>query len=392
MAANTLNFNQIATILNSIVTQATGQAQLTPTNTSDFVTVANTGLLAGYDNLAGAISQVLSRTIFSVRPYTRKFRGLESDMITYGNHVRKINYVDSDWQDNGYLPISNGVAVDQQKPVVPDVVQTNFYGTNDYEIQYTIFRNQLQVAFRSADELGGFISGLVQRVSDQVEQKHEAMARMILCNLIAGVLSGGNAKNQTIHLITEYNAATGAALTKDNYTSADNYAPFMQWVYGRIAAISSMLTERSTVYHTNITDKPIARHTPYTDQLVYLFAPQRYYMEKRVLADIYHDNYLDQAVTESVNFWQSITTPDTINVTPTYLKEDGTLITPSAAVNQAGVFGVILDREAAGYTVADQRSTAAPYNAEGEYNNFFLKFRDRYWNDFTENAVVLLMD
>lgn len=390
--ANTLSLNQIATVLNSVVTQATGQAQITPTNTAEFTAVAQTGLLAGYDNLMSAISQVLSRTIFSVRPYTRKFRGMESDSITYGNHVRKINYVDGEWQDNGYLPITNGVAVDQQKPVVPQVVQTNFYGLNDYEIQYTIFRNQLHVAFQSPDELGSFISGLVQRVSDQVEQKHESMARMILVNLIAGIISGDNTQNQIIHLITEYNAETGAALTSDNYTADANYAPFMQWVYGRVAAISSMLTERSTIYHTNITDKPVARHTPYADQRVYLYAPTRYYMEKRVLADIYHDNYLDQAVTESVNFWQSITSPDTIEATPTYMKTDGTLATAAETVTQSHIFGVILDREAAGYTVADQRSTAAPYNAEGEYNNFFLKFQDRYWNDFTENAIVLLMD
>ena len=74
MPANSLSFNQIATILNSIVTQATGQAQITPVNGADFVTVAQTGLLAGYDNLMGAISQVLSRTLIANRPHYRKFQ------------------------------------------------------------------------------------------------------------------------------------------------------------------------------------------------------------------------------------------------------------------------------------------------------------------------------
>ena len=49
MAANVLTYNAIGTILNQIVTQATGKAVITPTNTSEFVTVAQTGLLAGYD-------------------------------------------------------------------------------------------------------------------------------------------------------------------------------------------------------------------------------------------------------------------------------------------------------------------------------------------------------
>ena len=56
MAANTLTFTDISTILNSVVQQATGQAALTPTNTSDFITVAQKGLLAGYDNLMGCLS------------------------------------------------------------------------------------------------------------------------------------------------------------------------------------------------------------------------------------------------------------------------------------------------------------------------------------------------
>ena len=148
MPANSLTVNQISTVLNSIVSQATGQAQITPTNGAEFITVAQTGLKAGYENLMGAVSQVLSRTIFANRPYTRKFKGLEADSIRYGNHVRKINFIDGTWQDNGYLPITDDVAVDQQKPIKPKVLQTNYYGQDDYEIQWTLFRDQLYTAFK----------------------------------------------------------------------------------------------------------------------------------------------------------------------------------------------------------------------------------------------------
>ena len=40
MPANSLTVNQISTVLNSIVSQATGQAQITPTNGAEFITVA----------------------------------------------------------------------------------------------------------------------------------------------------------------------------------------------------------------------------------------------------------------------------------------------------------------------------------------------------------------
>lgn len=391
MAANSLTFNQIATILNSVVQQATGKAVITPTNTNEFVTVAQTALLSGYDNLMGAISQVLSRTIISSRAYGRKFRGLEADNIRWGNHVRKINYVDRQWQDSGRLPITNGVAVDDQKPILDNVLQTNFYGQNDYEIQWTLFANQLDVAFSDPDEFGRFISGKLQNISDMTEQKHESMARMIIANLIAGIISIGNT-NQVVHLLSEYKTATGLDLTAITVYQPANFPAFIKWAYARIATVSSMLTERTTIFHQNVTGKEISRHTPYAYQRVYLYAPTRYQVDARVLADTFHDTYLDRAYTETVNFWQSVSTPDTINVKPVYMQADGTLASPNSAVNQANVFGVIMDTEAAGYTICNQRTTSAPFNGEGEYQNFWLKFTDRYWNDFTENAVVLLLD
>lgn len=391
MAANALTFNDIAIVLNQVVTQATGQAQITPTNTSDFVAVANTGLQAGYDNLMGAISQVLSRTVISTRAYSRKFRGLEADTLRWGNHVRKINYIDRAWQSPGRLPIVNGVAVDDQKPILDDVLQTNFYGQNDYEIQWTLFSNQLDVSFPDPEALAAFVSGKIQNISDEVEQKHESMARMIIANMIAGILSLNNTP-QICHLLTEYNTETGQNFTKLQIKEPANYPAFVKWVYGRIAKLSSMLTERSIVYHQNVTGKEISRHTPYDRQLVYLFAGERYGIESRVLADVFHDNYLRLADTESVNFWQSIGSPDEIDITPTYMDATGALVTPGSSVQQTDVFGMIADQEAMGYTICNQRTTNAAYNGEGEYQNFWLKFTDRYWNDFTENAVVLLLD
>ena len=60
MAVNALTFNQLATVLTSIVAQATGKAQITAVDESQFVSVAQIGLKTGYDPLATAVSQVLS--------------------------------------------------------------------------------------------------------------------------------------------------------------------------------------------------------------------------------------------------------------------------------------------------------------------------------------------
>ncbi len=390
--ANTLTIDQVSTVLNAIVAQATGNAAIATADTKDFVTVAQTGLLAGYDPLIAAISQVLSRTIFSVRPYTRKFKSLEADSITYGNHVRKLNIADKAAQNDGRLPLTDGVAVDQQQVSKPTILQTNFYGAQTYERQYTIFKDQLDTAFSSPEEFARFISMVVQNVSDMIEQDHEQFARLTVANYIGGVISGPNAANQVVHLLTEYNTATGLSLTVTTVLQPANYPGFIKWAFARIAALSALLTERSEIFHTNVTGKPIKRHTPESDQRIYLYAPSKFGIESRVLADTYHDNYLSMAQHEAVNFWQAIKTPDTINVKPTFMKADGTLQTPTNAVVQANVFGVIFDREAMGYTTVNQWSSPAPFNAKGGYTNVFFHFTDRHWNDFTENGIVLLMD
>lgn len=394
MAVNDLTFNQLATVLTSIVEQATGKKVITPTNTSEFVSVANTALLTGYDPLNTAISQVLGRTIFSIRPYNRKFKGLEVSNQRYGNHVRKVQLVDNEWMDDDRFKLADGQSVDQQIVNKPVALQTNFYGANVYQIMTTVYKDQLDNAFSSPDEFASFVSMQMQNVSDMMEQKHESMARMTLANLIGGVVDKykGATSPQVVHLLTEYNTATGLSLDATTVKTPENYPAFVKWVYARVAAIAEMLTERSSIYHMNVTGKTINRHTPYDRMRVYLTAQNNFEINARVLADTFHDNYLKFADHESVNFWQSIEDPAKIEVVPTYMDATGQIITALSTVEVDNIFGVIMDEEAAGYTVVNQWSAPAAFNARGGYQNTFWHMTDRYWVDFSENSVILLLD
>lgn len=392
MAVNDLTFNQLSMVLNSIVQQATGQKAQQVTNTAEFVSVAQTALKTGYDPVLQAISQVLSRTIFSIRPYTRKFGGLMVSNQQFGNIVRKLNIADKDWEEDSRFELTDQNSVDMYKVNKPSILQTNFYGANVFEKSLTIFKDQLDCAFSSPEEFGRFVSMTMTNASDMIEQAHENLARATLANFIGGKISGDMAS--VIHLLTEYNTITGLKppLTAETVYQPANFKPFMQWVYSRVASLSSLMTERTQKFHINVTGKEISRHTPVNKQKVYLYAPARYQTETMVLADVYHDNFLRMADNETVNFWQSIDKPDEINVQPVYLQADGTLKSDDPPVNQKGIFGVMFDEEAAGYTVVNQWSAPTPFNSKGGYSNIFWHFTDRYWNDFTENGIVLLLD
>ena len=402
MSVNTMSFEQIATVLNSIVHQATGQNTITPTNTAEFVSVANTALSLGNDAVMNAISSVLSRTIFSIRPYSAKFVGLEKDLPRWGAYMRKLSIADSDWADDEAYkypvtydasenpPTGDGGVVDQWKIKKPNVLQTNFYGASVFGDHITIFEEQLETAFRSPDELGSFLSMIMTNLSNRIEMSRDAVARGLVANMI-GALVTENDANRVVHLLTEYNAQTGLTLTAQSVYAPENFPAFMKWVYARIAQISDLMTENSLMYQTVITGKPVLRHTPMQNQKVYLYSPARHQIDARVLADTFHDNYLRYADVESVNYWQSIRTPDAVNVSPVYTSTSGAVVN-GEAVSKAGIFGLIFDEDAMGYALLDRRMVPTVVNASGLYRNIFIHAKEKVFMDNTEKAVVLLLD
>lgn len=398
MAVNNLTVSQASTILNTIMKQANIGGDMATVDGSNFVSVGQTALKAGYDVILNAISQILSRTIFSVRPYAEKFGGIAIDTEKFGNMVRKLSIADSEFSNGEFELPSDGSSVDMYKIKRANVLQMNFYGQNNYMLQSpTIFKNQLDIAFSSPEELVRFWGMITQNAADTIAQAHENLRRATVANYIAGKIAAdeeGVESGNVIHLLTEYNEATGQNLTKTQALAPENYEGFIQWCYGRIEGISSMLTERSEKFHTNVEGKAIKRHTPRELQKAYFLNPTRAMIDARVLADKYHVNFLTLPGYEAVNFWQNIDEPDAIKATPTYLQKDGTLkaIEDSSAINQTDVFGVIFDEEALGTTTVSAYSLATPINAVGAYTNLFYHFTDRFYTDYTENGVVFLMD
>lgn len=391
MATNSMTIEQISTVLNSIVSQATGMSGIGAYAANNFVTVAQTALLNGKDPLMDAISQTLSRTIFSIRNYTEKFPRLRVDAQRWGNVVRKLNVADWDAQNNASYELSDGQSVDMYTVQLNNVLQTNFYGQITWERQITTFRDQLDVAFQGANEFGSFYSMLLTKCDNQIKQAHETLARGLVVNLIATLITEASAP-RVVKLLTDYNTETGLELTKQDVYKPDNFPAFMAWAAARIERIKNMLTERSVIYHTNVTGKEITRHTPFRNQQMYLYAPLEFDLNMRALSVLFNDKNVKLGYNELVNYWQSIQTPGSINMTPVYMGKDGTVTTASTAVNNANVFGVIFDDEAIGYTIANEHQNTTPMNARGEYWNTFYKWVHRYWMDNSENAVVLLLE
>ena len=142
-----MTFQQSSAVLNDLVHQATGRSAVINTE-ADFISVAQTALTLGKDVIFNTLSNVLAKTIFSIRPYSASMRGLQKDLPQWGAYMRKFNIVASDWKDDDAYkypvtfdetqtgnPEGNGLGVDPWIINKREFIQTNFLGqsgTFDY--------------------------------------------------------------------------------------------------------------------------------------------------------------------------------------------------------------------------------------------------------------------
>lgn len=391
--ANSLTISQAVTVLNSLIAQMQGGASLAATDVTDFVSVAETALKTGFDPILGAISQVLDRTIFSIRPYYAKFRAMEKTNSEYGAWTRKINYCDRPFvQDDGYN-LTDGTSLDPWIIRHPDTIQLNITGQEVVQDYFTKTEEQMKSAFRGPDEFGQFWAGVLQNLSDKHEQKTEAIARATIMNAI-GAISGTGGTEQTVHLLTEYNAQTGLSLTSTTVYDPANYGDFMKWVYARIQTVRDFMTERSINFHLNVPNasKYIQRHTPYNRQVLYMYAPELRQMEARVLSAAFNEGRLAYKDIELVNYWQSIETPTTVNVKYGSIDGDGEYAAAASATTVSDIFALLVDDDAMGYTRYSEGMHATPINARGRYTNFWYSWKWNSYFDGTENCVLFTLD
>lgn len=402
--ANDLSFDQLSTVLTAITNQATGVNNIAPIDSASFVSVAQTALKTGYDPLTTAISQVLSRTIFSVRPYTRKFKGLNVSNQRYGNHVRKLLTIDKPFEDDDRLKLVDGESIDQYKVNKPKVLQTNFYGANQYQKSVTIYKDQLDCAFSSPDEFASFISMVIQNASDMIEQAHEETARATINNLISGIytaettagsantMAKSNGGRRAVNLLSLYNQTNGTSFGVSDIYTAENFESFVKFAFSTINTLADLMTDRNTLFSSQLTDYTVIRHTPKDRMKFYLYTDLVNKINSEVYSTVINPDFLKLVDFERVNFWQSALNPSAIKNKPVVLKKDGTLANASEVISINNVFGVLFDEEAAGYTTVNEWSQPSPFNARGGYYNQFWHFTDRYWNDFTENAVIFYLE
>lgn len=395
MSVNAMSFEQAATILNCLAEQATGAAQQSVVDMSSYISVGQKTLRTGYDTMAIGISQMVNRTIFAYRPYKGALSILDVDDDGFGAITRKVNAIYMPVEDDGTYALSDGDHDPDMFDVrKPKLYQTNYYGYDVWNDHVSITRKQLKNAVTSPADMGRLMDLVLGTKANEMEISREAFRRATLGNMIAAVNAMNNS-NQVRHLLTEYNAATDQSLTSETVKQADNYAPFIRWAYAQIAKVSDMLRNPTAAYHLNPIEGNILRHTPKADQRLYIYSGALHEVDATVLATTFNsENVKEQLppVTAAVDFFQSIDAPDSINIKPAYIGANGAVVASPEAQEVENIFALLCDRDAVGTNFYDQSVEVSPFEAAGQYYNYWYHDAHRYWCDVTENAVLFLMD
>ena len=389
-----LTANQIYTIVNEVANQAMGSKAIAVVNNAGLVALGNTVLGSNdtKNNFINALTDRIGRTIVSFRAYHSHFPDFERDSIEWGNILQKLKVAMPNAETDDSFNLADGKSVDQYKINKPKVNQLLFTTETPWQTHITVHLDELEKAFIDSSAMGTFISGMFGEVQNRIELAMEELGMACVNNYMAEMIKRKTARpSRVINLVTDYNTAMGLE-TADALKPQDalNTPSFLEYVVRRINTISSTLEYMTsglyndTAFAGGDTQNNIySRHTPKSEQRMMLYIDLVNSLKTNVNSKAF--NMKEVAIDipfQTVPFWQSINTPDSINVQAA---------SGEPKISQTHVMGILFDREAMGTFKNKYSSLTSPINAAGKYYNVFYHMIEMYYNDLTENAVVFLL-
>lgn len=197
-----LTYTQIAPLLTKMYNQYTGRTSAQNLTFGQMQNTFKMGFEREDDNLYQIIPTVLAKSIYAIRPYSRKLSGMVWDDQRYGNYIRKFTPIVNESEvDNDEWNINVELAKDEAsqdwkagtKPVKYDVLLTIASGGQTYARKYTIYKNQINAAFDSEAGVAAYFSMLMTEFSNVYEIDLENRSRAQLANLAIILADAGKA-------------------------------------------------------------------------------------------------------------------------------------------------------------------------------------------------------
>lgn len=377
-----MTVHQIATLLNSVVEQATGEKDIVATDLTNLVSLGKTILSSetSRDKFLDALVDRIGKTVISTRAYGGRNNPLLMDTFTFGAVMQKIYVAPPNATDAPQFDLTEGDAPNQFVITKPEAKQKLFSDRNVYEIDITIPDYQLESAFTTGEQMAAFIDAIFVAVENSQAMRADASTETTYASCIGeniAYAAGQGAKGiHVVNLLAEYNTETGGALTAKE---AMRDFEFLQFATRTLQLWVSRIKNMSSAFNT----EQYLRHTPEEYARLTVLQDFAKSCEVYLRSSTYHDNLVELPLYSEVPFWQGSG--------DTYGFDDVSAInitTPSGAVvEQKGIVALLADIEAMGVMILNKRVRSVR-NEKGEYTNYFYKTDIRTFVDMSENSIV----
>ncbi len=389
----TLNNNQIYTLVRQAYTQTLGGNALATEALDNFTDEGdvNASILTIKEQWTNALINVCAKNWFTDTSYRSEYNDpFFEDEREYGALIQLISAtVPEAQQSHAWQTFTSGVSTAGQYTLFMPVVESKIYGkTVSWEIPIAVTDEQLDDAFRNADELAQFVSYIMLCVDNALVCHLENMTEMNRNNFIAEKIVADTNSVPGVHvvnLLTAYNTERGGNITSVVDFLSDPDA--LRYAAATIDEYSSYFSRMSKMF--NVDSKP--RFTPDDRKVIQIVKKFAKAVREVALSGTFNAQFVELPGYQEVPFWQafgqSISWADVTTINAT-VGDDGTG-TPHT-VNKSSIVALIVDKWAIMHTIRSHRVAVTRFDPEA-VTQYYYQFRDSYANDLSQNGVVFII-
>lgn len=274
----------------------------------------------------------------------------------------------------------------------PQISAKYFQKSISYEIPLAITEEQYSDAFRSAEELRGFVDWVMLNIQNSLRQHRKDMTYQNRNAWVAEKLlyaSSVGAKGiHKINLLTEFNAQRGGNLT----TVADFFESpaACRFAAAQLQLYAKYLREQSSLFNCEGLVKFVPR-----DRLV--LEVNSYFenaLNETAYSDTFNAELLSLPLYRSVPAWQGFGITNALASTEAASFDQMSKIDVSVTggdVEQSGIVAVMADKYAICHTIRAEY-TASKYFDPEHLTLYFFQSRDQYMENLGQNGLVFTVE
>lgn len=372
---------QVYELMNNVTKEVLGETAVVQEDLTNVVDIgdqiANLNLL---DNYVRSLVDHIGKMIFVTRAYQGSAPSLLMDSWEYGSILEKVTYDGlPEATENESWELEDGEEYNPNIFTKPSVSAKFFDKRVTFEVPMSFAERQVKSAFSSASQLNAFFSMIYNAIDKSMTVKTDGLIERTLNNFIGETLYTGANTVRSINLLAGYNTQYGQSLTAEQAILTPEFIRYAAYIF---KLFSDRMVKISNLFNGGGKD----RFTPKDMQKIIMLSEFKTAADVYLQSDTFHNELTKLPEADEVAYWQgSGTAYDFKSTSAINVKTSG-----GNTVAQAGILGVILDRDACGVSNLSKRVTT-DWNAKGEFWNNWYKFDAGYFNDFNENGIVFHM-